>query len=47
VVPTGTAGGVPAGVQVIAGRFREDICLAVAAVIEARAATLTPIDPRD
>lgn len=47
VVPTGTAGGVPVGVQVIAGRFREDICLAAAAVIEARASTLTPIDPRD
>ncbi|MCC8984896.1 amidase family protein, partial [Bradyrhizobium acaciae] len=47
VVPTGTAGGVPVGVQVIAGRFREDVCLAAAAVIEARASTLTPIDPRD
>ncbi|WP_050401509.1 amidase family protein [Bradyrhizobium embrapense] len=47
VVPTGTAGGVPVGVQVIAGRFREDVCLTVAEVIEARASTLTPIDPRD
>lgn len=45
-VPTGTAGDGPVGVQVIAGRFREDICLAAAAVIEARAPGLTPIDPR-
>ncbi|MCP1971689.1 amidase [Bradyrhizobium elkanii] len=47
VVPTGTAGGAPVGVQVIAGRFREDVCLAVAELIEARASRLTPIDPRD
>ncbi|WP_245313008.1 amidase family protein [Bradyrhizobium macuxiense] len=46
VVPTGTAGDGPVGVQVIAGRFREDICLAAAEVIEARAPRLTPIDPR-
>jgi amidase len=46
VVPTGTAGDSPVGVQVIAGRFREDICLAAAEVIEARAPRLTPIDPR-
>ncbi len=38
---------VPVGVQVIAGRFREDICLAVAAVIERACLDLTPIDPRD
>ena len=47
VVPTGLAGGAPVGVQVVAGRFREDVCLAAAEVIEARASTLTPIDPRD
>ncbi|MGF6431371.1 MULTISPECIES: amidase family protein [Bradyrhizobium] len=47
VVPTGTAAGAPVGVQVIAGRFREDVCLAVAELIEARASKLTPIDPRD
>jgi amidase len=45
-VPTGTVDGVPVGVQVIAGRFREDVCLDVAEVIEARAGVLTPIDPR-
>jgi amidase len=47
VVPTGIAGDVPVGVQVIAGRFREDVCLAAAEVIEARAPALTPIDPRN
>lgn len=45
-VPTGIAGGKPVGVQVIAGRFREDVCLAAGAAIEARASTFTPIDPR-
>ena len=46
-VPTATAADGPVGVQVIAGRFREDICLAAAEVIEARAPILTPIDPRE
>ena len=46
VVPTGTAGDTPVGVQVVAGRFREDVCLAAAEAIEARAPALTPIDPR-
>jgi len=45
-VPTGIAGGSPVGVQVVAGRFREDVCLAAAEVIEARASAFTPIDPR-
>lgn len=46
VVPTATAGGKPVGVQVIAGRFREDLCLVAGEAIEARASTFTPIDPR-
>jgi amidase len=45
-VPTGETGGLPQGVQVIARRFREDLCLEAAAVIEAAAPPLTPIDPR-
>ena len=45
-VPTGIAKGKPVGVQVIAGRFREDVCLAAGEIIEARATTFTPIDPR-
>jgi amidase len=40
VVPVGYAGGNPAGVQLIASRFREDLCLDAAAAIEAKAGTL-------
>ncbi len=46
-VPTGLANGLPMGVQIMAARFREDLCLDAAAVIEARAGVFTPIDPRD
>ncbi len=45
-VPTGLANGLPMGVQIIAPRFREDLCLDAAAAIEARAGVFTPIDPR-
>lgn len=45
-VPTGIAGGVPVGVQVVAPRFREDLCLDAGEAIEARASSFTPIDPR-
>ena len=45
-VPTGQIDGVPVGVQLVSGRFREDICLAAAEVIEARYPAVTPIDPR-
>lgn len=44
-VPTGVASGLPVGVQLIAGRYREDLCLEAAAAIEARAGLRTPIDP--
>lgn len=37
-VPTGLAGGLPTGVQLVAGRFREDLCLAAGEVIERAAA---------
>jgi amidase len=36
VVPVGFAGGNPVGVQLIASRYREDVCLDAAAAIEAR-----------
>jgi amidase len=36
VVPIGLAGGNPVGVQLIASRYREDVCLDAAAAIEAR-----------
>ncbi|GAA4592436.1 amidase family protein [Planotetraspora phitsanulokensis] len=45
-VPVGSAGTLPQAVQIIGPRFREDLCLDAAAVIEAATATLTPIDPR-
>lgn len=40
VVPVGLAKGAPVGVQVIASRYREDICLDAAAAIEKRAGRL-------
>ena len=45
-VPCGLTDGVPLGVQVIGGRYREDLCLDAAEVIEARHGLPTPIDPR-
>ncbi len=36
-VPTGMAGALPAGVQIVAARFREDRCLAVGELVEAAA----------
>jgi amidase len=40
VVPVGLVAGKPIGVQLIASRYREDVCLAAAAAIEARAGTV-------
>jgi amidase len=45
-VPTGTAEGAPMGVQLVASRYREDLCLRAGEVIEARADLALPIDPR-
>ncbi len=45
-VSTGLAGRTPVGVQVVAGRFREDLCLAAGAAIEARGVPPAPIDPQ-
>lgn len=44
--PTGVEGRVPSGVQLVAGRFREDLLLDAAEVIEARNGRVTPIDPQ-
>ncbi|MEV6204480.1 amidase [Streptomyces sp. NPDC051771] len=46
-VPTGTADGLPTGVQVFGRAFREDLCLDAAQAIEDRLGVLAPIDPRD
>jgi amidase len=45
-VPTGAVDGAPMGVQLVASRFREDLCLAAGEVIEARADLVLPIDPK-
>ena len=44
-VPVGCEEGLPQAVQIIGPRFREDLCLAAAAVIEAGTGPLTPIGP--
>jgi amidase len=44
--PTSVADGVPVGVQLISGRFQEELLLAAGEVIEARQPPATPIDPR-
>jgi amidase len=46
VVPTGVLHGLPTGVLVMAQRFREDVALDAAQIIEAHCPMPTPIDPR-
>jgi amidase len=45
-VPVGLHQGVPLGVQIVAGRFREDLALDAGEVVEAALGLETPIDPR-
>ncbi len=45
VVSTGMVGRAPVGVQLVAGRYREDLCLAAGEAIEARGVPPMPIDP--
>ena len=44
-VSTGLVGTVPVGVQLVGGRYREDVLLAAGAAIEARGVPAAPIDP--
>ncbi len=44
-VPAGVAGGLPAGVQLVAGRFQEQRCLAAAAAMELRIGPTLPREP--
>jgi amidase len=44
-VPTGVIDGLPMGVQIIAPRWREDLALDAAEIIEAACPVPTPIDP--
>jgi len=46
VVPVGMINGLPQSVQVIATRYREDICLDAGEAIEQRVEPFTPIDPK-
>lgn len=45
VVTTGFVGATPVGVQLVAGRFREDLCLDAGADIEARGEHIAVVDP--
>jgi amidase len=45
-VPVGADEGLPQGVQLIGGKFREDLLLDAAQAIEDRAPVLTPMQPR-
>lgn len=45
VVPTGMPDGLPMSVQVYADRFRDDLALQAAEIIEEAAEPLTPINP--
>jgi amidase len=44
-VSTGLVGRVPVGVQVVAGRYREDLCLLAGEAIEAGGTPSAPVDP--
>ena len=44
-VTTGLVGRIPVGVQLVAGRYREDLCLAAGEAIEAGGVPSSPVDP--
>jgi amidase len=44
-MPTGAVGSVPTGVQIVSGRFNEEVCLRVGRILEALQPPVTPIDP--
>lgn len=45
VLPVGVSDGLPQAVQLIGGRYREDLCLAAGQAIEERLGVFTPIEP--
>jgi amidase len=45
-LPVAVANGLAQGAQIIAGRYREDLCLAAGQAIEERLGVVTPIEPR-
>lgn len=44
--PMGIRDGLPDGIQIVSRRFREDLCLTAAEVIEAKEPPIAPIDPK-
>jgi amidase len=44
-VSTGLVGRIPVGVQIVSGRYREDLCLDAGAAIEAAGTPPMPVDP--
>jgi len=44
-VPVGNHGRLRPGVQILAPRFREDLCLDAGEVVEAAEGVVSPIDP--
>jgi amidase len=44
-VSTGLVGRLPVGVQIVSGRYREDLCLGAGEAIEALGTPSTPVDP--
>lgn len=44
-VTTGLVGTVPVGVQIVSGRYREDLCLLAGEAIEAGGVPASPVDP--
>lgn len=44
-VSTGLVGRIPVGVQVVSGRYREDLCLLAGEAIEAAGTPASPVDP--
>ena len=45
-LPMGVADGLPTGIQIYADLWREDLCLAAAAIVESGVGSPLPIDPR-
>ena len=44
-VSTGLVGRIPVGVQLVSGRYREDLCLAAGEAVEAGGVPPSPVDP--
>jgi amidase len=44
-VSTGLVGRIPVGVQIVSGRYREDLCLFAGEAIEAAGTPASPVDP--